>query len=349
MGGGARRVGSDTAGGRRAGLNGSPKHRYRLERPCGTVRRGTRGRPSNGKQRDELSQALQAAERRAEHLVQKQGQGGAAPQDSEARHDAWAKEWAKERDELAQALQVAESRAEHLVQKQGQDGTALRDSEARHEVWAKEWAKERDELAHALQAAERRAEQLAQEWNAERQTLVASLRSAESRYERSEQERARDRQQQDSQVSLVDAFTKSCRRKVVCGRRLTNPRGRLNPLAQSHCVTKRVTVRHRQRRRRARRRLGETSSMPICREQNSAFTRRRNRSARPWRPRSCSSVRWQLASLCRLPSAALSRPPLCTTPGTDILASDISCGKTYGAMVPTTGAKERRVQSAAKQ
>ena len=71
------------------------------------------------KERDELTQALQAAESRAEHLAQAQGQGGTALQDSEARHEAWAKEWAKERDELTQALQAAES----VVSRQAPAGT----------------------------------------------------------------------------------------------------------------------------------------------------------------------------------------------------------------------------------
>ena len=58
-------------------------------------------------------------ESRAEPLAQAQGQGEAALRDSQARREAWAKEWPKERDELTQALQAAES----VVSRQAPAGT----------------------------------------------------------------------------------------------------------------------------------------------------------------------------------------------------------------------------------
>ena len=135
--------------------------------------------------------------------------------DSEARHEAQAKEWAREWDQRSETLQAAESEAEHLGQAGGLGETALRVTEARHEVRAREWAKEKDELTLVLEAAESRAERLAQaqrqvvtalrdsqaghdrqakEWAKERDQLTQALQAAESRAERIAQEWNAERQ-----------------------------------------------------------------------------------------------------------------------------------------------------------
>ena len=109
-----------------------------------------------------MTEALRVAGRRAEDLVQAQGQGGAALRDSEARHEAGAKEWAKERDELAQALQAAESRAERL---------------------AEEWNAERQTLVASLRSAESRYEKSEQERARDRQQQDSPVSLADASYE----------------------------------------------------------------------------------------------------------------------------------------------------------------------
>ena len=95
-------------------------------------------------------------------MVQAQGQGGAALRDSEARHEACAKEWAKERGELAQALQAAESRAEQLAQ---------------------EWNAERQTLVASLRSAESRYERSEQERDRDRQQQDSPDSLADAFYE----------------------------------------------------------------------------------------------------------------------------------------------------------------------
>ncbi len=70
-----------------------------------------------------------------------------ALRDSEARHEAQAKEWAKARDEAAKALQAAESQAERLAQEWNAERqtlmASLRSAESRYETSEQERARDR--------------------------------------------------------------------------------------------------------------------------------------------------------------------------------------------------------------